>query len=277
MALNKETAIVFESEQSSLVGIIHHSHCKSERGVVIVVGGPQTRVGSHRAFVELARFLAGKGIHVLRFDYTGAGDSDGEISSFTQITCDIHAAINGFTHHIPELKTIGLWGLCDAASAISMYMGSDNRSAIVDKLILLNPWVNQPNTQAQTFLKHYYIRRLRSKAFWQKLLTGKVALLTSAKEVHSFSKQRSHTSAVNYVDNMISGLESYDGKLLVLLAENDLVGQEFNSLIAKDKRWQAVLKKNNADLVTIRNANHTFALKEWKDELNMRSLKLLQS
>ena len=40
-------------------------------GVVIVVGGPQYRVGSHRQFVLLARQLAAAGIATLRFDCRG--------------------------------------------------------------------------------------------------------------------------------------------------------------------------------------------------------------
>ena len=38
-------------------------------GVVIVVGGAQYRVGSHRQFVQMARLLAAAGYPVLRFDF----------------------------------------------------------------------------------------------------------------------------------------------------------------------------------------------------------------
>lgn len=47
-------------------------------GVVVVVGGAQYRVGSHRQFVRLARRLAAAGHPVLRFDLPGMGDSPGE-------------------------------------------------------------------------------------------------------------------------------------------------------------------------------------------------------
>ena len=51
--------------------------CAGPRGVLIVTGGPQYRAGSHRQFVLLARFLAARGMAVLRFDYRGMGDSEG--------------------------------------------------------------------------------------------------------------------------------------------------------------------------------------------------------
>ena len=39
--------------------------------VLVVVGGPQYRVGSHRQFVSLARALARQGMTTVRFDYRG--------------------------------------------------------------------------------------------------------------------------------------------------------------------------------------------------------------
>jgi alpha/beta superfamily hydrolase len=45
--------------------------------VLVIVGGPQYRAGSHRQFTLLARSLAEQGFAVLRFDYRGMGDSTG--------------------------------------------------------------------------------------------------------------------------------------------------------------------------------------------------------
>ena len=42
--------------------------------VLVVVGGPQVRAGSHRHFVQLARHLATHGHAVMRFDVRGMGD-----------------------------------------------------------------------------------------------------------------------------------------------------------------------------------------------------------
>ena len=50
-----ETALTFPCQQQSLVGILHNPEQVSTVGVVIVVGGPQYRVGSHRQFTQLAR------------------------------------------------------------------------------------------------------------------------------------------------------------------------------------------------------------------------------
>ena len=64
-------------------------------GVVIVVGGAQYRVGSHRQFVQMARLLAAAGYPVLRFDFPGMGDSPGAPVAFEDSAPHIAAAEEG--------------------------------------------------------------------------------------------------------------------------------------------------------------------------------------
>jgi alpha/beta superfamily hydrolase len=77
-----ERAFSFRCENSWLYGIASLPEQASSRGVLIVVGGPQYRVGSHRQFALLARHLAEHGVPVMRFDYRGMGDSVGDIRTF---------------------------------------------------------------------------------------------------------------------------------------------------------------------------------------------------
>src|SRR5881398_3691346 len=89
-----EQAISIECEGDALVGILHEPTSPAEVGVVVIVGGPQYRVGSHRQFVLLARTLAAAGFAVLRFDYRGMGDSSGEQRSFEAASADIGTAVD---------------------------------------------------------------------------------------------------------------------------------------------------------------------------------------
>ncbi|MEQ8659382.1 MAG: hydrolase 1, exosortase A system-associated, partial [Gammaproteobacteria bacterium] len=66
---DEEQAIAFAIDGDTAVGVLHAAAGASATGVVVIVGGPQTRVGSHRQFVLLARRLAAAGYPVLRFDY----------------------------------------------------------------------------------------------------------------------------------------------------------------------------------------------------------------
>ena len=66
----KESVLSFVCEGEPLVGILAEPDgTPAEVGVVIIVGGPQYRAGSHRQFTLLARHLAARGFAVLRFDY----------------------------------------------------------------------------------------------------------------------------------------------------------------------------------------------------------------
>jgi pimeloyl-ACP methyl ester carboxylesterase len=155
-----EQALLFECNRERLIAILHAGAASATRGIVIVVGGPQYRVGSHRQFVQLARDLAAAGTPVLRFDYRGMGDADGTHPGFEHIAPDITAAIALLQTRAPGVREIVLWGLCDAASAALMYAPGDAR---VTGLVLANPWVRTQTSEAQAYLRHYYGARVLSR------------------------------------------------------------------------------------------------------------------
>lgn len=276
-----ENAVIFKSRAKQLVGIEHVPNTvqQTNKGVVIVVGGPQTRVGSHRLFVTLARTLAKSGVTVFRFDYTGAGDSEGEVTEFTHIQADIDAAIQCFSERNPHIQSLTLWGLCDAASAILLYLKQFPTPAIkIDKLILVNPWVRQTHTQAKTYLNSYYIKRLLSKAFWAKLFSGGVNSKTALTDIHGFYQQSQSVKSddsTQYVTQMRKALESFSGPVTFVLSDNDLTADEFTVLAKTDKTWQAVLAKPTITQQVISSADHTFSNRSCKDSLISLSCKII--
>ena len=68
-----EETTVFACAGDTLMGILAKPETPADTGVIVIVGGPQYRVGSHRQFVLLSRALAAAGYAVLRFDYRGMG------------------------------------------------------------------------------------------------------------------------------------------------------------------------------------------------------------
>ena len=121
----------------------------------------------------------------MRFDYRGIGDSEGERRTFEDIDPDIRAAIDAFVHQVPSIERIVLWGLCDGASAACLYAPIDPR---ISGLVLANPWVHTEATQAETYLRHYYVRRLVEPAFWRKLFSGRFSFAESARSFQSWCK-----------------------------------------------------------------------------------------
>jgi exosortase A-associated hydrolase 1 len=176
----EERALAFGCGGDTLVGIASVPAEPCTRGVLIIVGGPQYRVGSHRQFALLARHLAAQGIAAMRFDVRGMGDSGGDERDFEGIQDDIRAALDAFVDAVPGMRDIVLWGLCDGASAAALYAPGDAR---VRGLVLLNPWVRTDDGVARTRLKHHYRDRLRDRTFWRKLARGQFDYVGSVKSM----------------------------------------------------------------------------------------------
>ena len=190
----REEAVVFDCAGESLVGVIASPERAAETGVVVVVGGPQYRAGSHRHFVQLARSLAAAGYPTLRFDCRGMGDSSGTQRSFEDLDQDVGAAIDSLLQRAPQVKRVVLWGLCDGASASLLYL---HRTADlrVAGICLLNPWVRSEVSLARTHVKHYYLQRLGQPEFWRKLLSGRVSADALAGVVRNVGLARSGGNA----------------------------------------------------------------------------------
>lgn len=273
-----EQATVFECGGDRLIGIVTATARPIETGVVIIVGGPQYRAGSHRQFTLLARQLAEQGIASFRFDYRGMGDSEGEMRNFEAIDEDIRAAIETFMAHVASVKEVVLWGLCDAASAALYYGHTDAR---VSGMVLLNPWVHSEAGAARVRLKHYYLARLLSKSFWAKLISGKIRIGETIGDLKKSTRNASnenvgHTAPTDaprhggpgYIDRMLDDLKRFSGRVQVILSGNDLTAQEFIELTSNDKRWKPVCDGVNISRMFIPGANHTFSSSNWRRQVS---------
>lgn len=269
-----------DCEGQSLVSLIHRPDQFNGRAVLLVVGGPQYRVGSHRQFMELAQALARDGYLVARFDCRGMGDSEGLFPGFESIDADISAAIEGLYSTGLSIQNLSLWGLCDAATAIGFYAGRDSR---VKQLVLLNPWVRSEASLAKTKLKHYYAKRLFEKAFWAKLFSGQLNVISSlrgltnnvvnsatssAPSVSLMSVSDGAPSARNrnrpLIEQLHQGLSVFDGKVLLLLSGRDLTAQEFDLEADTYKPMRQWLESAQVDIRRLADADHTFSRADQK-------------
>lgn len=233
-------------------------------GVVVVAGGPQYRIGSHRQFVHLARGLAACGIPCLRFDARGMGDSDGVPLGFESQDDDIACAVTALIVHAPAVEEVLLFGLCDGASAALLY-AHRQRDARVGGLVLMNPWVRSDVTHSRTQVKHYYAGRLASLAFWRKLLRGGVSIGAPVELLQSVWRARSSGRAARgapedtFVDLMARGWMSHQGLLLALLSEHDLTAREFEEAVATLPRWQGAWQRSGVTRHPLPGADHTLS------------------
>ena len=287
----EERALIFPCKDSWLYGILTLPESTVSKGVLIVVGGPQYRVGSHRQFTLLARHLAAHGVPVLRFDCRGMGDSEGDMRTFEDIEDDFCCAIDKFFEEVPTLSGLVIWGLCDAASAALFYAYRDRR---VTGLVLLNPWVRTDEGAARAYLKHYYIARVFKPEFWSKIWRGS---FNYAAAVQSFSKiigealaGRGKTAATikeatsnrscdlaPLPERMLYGLSHFPGKVLLIISGNDLTAQEFSDLAKGSREWQKLLGSPRVSRFDLPEANHTFSRREWRDQVAVWTKEWIQS
>jgi exosortase A-associated hydrolase 1 len=275
-----ERMLLFACEGERLVGVVAAPEAPGSVGVLIVVGGPQYRAGSHRQFVLLARFLAAEGVTVMRFDHRGMGDSTGEVRSFDDIGADIAAAIDAMRVACPEVRKVVVWGLCDGASAALTYWQS-TRDVRVAGMVLLNPWVRSDASLAKTHIKHYYGRHLLEAEFWKRLVSGRVdvanAMQSLARNVRSASARsvRGEGRNASFQDRMAEGLRSFPGPVLVILSGRDLTAKEFLEYMVTNPAWNGALARPNLRRCDVADADHTFSSGQGRREMESQTLSWL--
>lgn len=274
----RERALVFDCAGEQLLGILSSpadGRPASGIAVVLVVGGPQYRVGSHRQFTLLARTLAARGHHCLRFDYRGMGDSTGASRDFLQVEADIESALATLRMQVHGLRRVVLWGLCDAASAILLHLDAMGAQANVDGIVLLNPWVRSDEGLARTQVKHYYAQRLREKEFWLKLLSGKTGLRALAEFLGKLrqvliarpSQVKAQDQQLSYQQRMARALRAFPGPVLLLLSGDDFVAKEFLDHTASAPAWQGLLDRSGVERHDLVGMDHTFSRASWRDDV----------
>lgn len=266
-----ERPIVFELGGDQLIGVLTHPQSVARaRGVLIVVGGPQYRVGSHRQFVLLARRLAAEGYPTFRFDCRGMGDSSGAMRDFEHIGDDIAAGIDVFVREAPDVKEVVIWGLCDAASAAMMFATADPR---VHGLVLVNPWARSAASLAKTHLKHYYGARLLQWDFWRSVLRGQFRVGAAVRSLwSSILQSRQVQTGVGpdtqapFQIRMAQGLRRFAHPALMIFADNDLTAKEFLDYAGIAPEWIGLLGGGNVTNANVVHADHTFSTAKWRRE-----------
>lgn len=157
-------------------------------GLLMVTGGTQTRIGSHRMYERLASALAERGIACLRYDRRGVGDSGGVDPGFRGSRPDLADALACLRSAAPGVRRVHGFGLCDGATALMLFGGE----AGLDGAILVNPWLVEAAAGAPppAAIRRHYRERLLSREGWRKLLSGGVDYRKLFKGIGSIAKRQ---------------------------------------------------------------------------------------
>ena len=278
-----DSPVSFSCGNNLLQGVISEPQKSFDTAVIIVVGGPQFRVGSHRQFVLLARYLANHGVLALRFDYTGMGYSDGQPKKFYQVDQDIHVATTFIAEKFPQIQKIFLWGLCDAASAILFTAYTDPR---VDGIVIANPWVRSDASHTEAVLKNYYRDRVFSWDVWKQLLSSPSKIFNAMislsnvclKVVMNFF--RSSNSGGQSIDeitqndrqnnlavSVLTGMSRFKGPICLLLSEKDLTADEFRRVFESSDWLQDAENEKKITIHHLDGVDHTFSSVAWRAQV----------
>jgi len=135
-----ETPLFIEHQRSRMYAVWYEpaeaAAAPPERGVVFCAPFAEEAAISQRVCVDFARVLARRGWHVLRFDYRGCGESDGEFDSVTLDShmCDARAALDWFRRN--ACPRVSLGGLRLGASLAALVAAGDDE---IESLLLWEP------------------------------------------------------------------------------------------------------------------------------------------
>jgi exosortase A-associated hydrolase 1 len=234
--------------------------------VIMVTGGPQTRYGSHRLFVNLARYLCQRGISVFRFDYEGMGDSDGSFVGYKLAAPSIQVAIEYLDSVFTSRTKQMIWSLCDGVSASLGYVAEFDNP--VHGMILCNPLIHK---ELDLYRRHYYKQHFYTLDFWKRILLLNInfrksipeAIRTLCAHVAMKIKKDTIIHAYNLSETMKDGILSVilDGIIPIrfILSEEDVVAQEFKMTYLANSAIAKALQGKDVGVIMVEDADHTFS------------------
>lgn len=269
--------------------------------VLLINGGAQIRAGSHRLYQQLALDWQQAGIASLRFDFPGFGDADGQPGDFVthgRYLAQLPAQLDAY---FGRTRPLVCFGLCDGATAALLAAPALKPKA----LLLLNPWLRTPVGHASTMLKFYYLQQLKSRQFWQKLLSGQLNWRQSLQELTAFWRRRradttkstgtsteltvnqpakqvtaatapqvaANTAQADAISTALQHWQCFSGPCLLALAEPDLTAAECRQALSQ-KPWRGILQ--HAELLNLPEANHTLSRRADLQTFSAASQRFLQ-
>jgi len=295
----KMKAVQFENKNGyQLVGILHEpfSGERKKAGVILLSPGVKMRVAPHRMYLEITEKLVELGFSVLRFDFYGLGDSQGEVED--KLLADLYGRIQTGMY-VDDTVAAMDWmqaecgldkfivgGLCGGAITGLLCGIKDER---VDSLIGIGIPVTLDSTNMDRMetlstgyldrLRKGYVKKIFDPKSWFRLLTFQSDFKVMFKSLHSSRKPSNKKVEEpdecevrgNYNHLFTDGFLSFaqtSRRMLLVFGGADRLLWEFEEQFMS--RYAEKLKDYNEQYLEfhkIENANHILSLPEWKAEM----------
>lgn len=267
----KEEVVLF-GKTGSLVGIITDppevERGKNRPAVILLNAGVIHRVGPNRLYVKMARNLAAMGFVVLRFDFSGIGDSkvrDDNLPFQKSVITEAQEAIN-YLNAARGTERFVLGGICSGARISFQIACRDPR---VVAAVLINTGTYQYNTSKalKSFIKnrkntrYYWKIALFNSESWLKAIQGKVNYQGILRAVgfqlkSLFDRKKKGMSEGNNVIAEFRLLIERGVRLLLVYSEGD-PGLDFFQMILGDEIHE-LTSNGRLKVEIIKRVDHTF-------------------
>lgn len=174
----KEIPLAFKCKDKHLVGIFHLPEKKNPPVIIMCHGWGSNKLGTWQGlFVKFAREICKNGFAVLRFDFRGSGDSEGEFEEQTVETMleDLECVLNNLDRNDMDIKNIGLIGHSIGGKIAILKAAKDKR---IKCLALWSTPASQKNAMTIDFIDEVRERK--------KLLLGDSGLWINDKQLESY-------------------------------------------------------------------------------------------
>lgn len=287
------------SEGLMLHGIWHEPVEDKRKNIAILLLSPgvKMRVAPHRLYNKMADRFVRLGYSVLRFDFSGLGDSEGDIEE--ELLADLYGSIQvgryvddtvcameWVSNHCSVNRFI-LAGLCGGAITGLLTGESDPRVegllSIGIPVILDGSNVDKTRylTKGQiNDLSDGYVRRVLNPVSWLRLLTFQSDYRVIFKVLkNKFRSKSAFTQAdtgnkVEEDDNtnplfapaFFKMVESAR-KLLIIFSESDRLDYEYEEKFVRYYRDRLERSAQHFDVTTIPEANHILSMPVWQEQM----------
>ncbi len=297
---DKMIPVTFSNRENlKLFGILHEpgKNKYPDQGIIILSPGIKSRVAPHRLYVKMARKFCDLGYRVLRFDFYGLGDSEGELTE--KYTADLYrsiqqgryaddtiAAIDWMQEKF-NVKSVILSGLCGGAITGLIGTEEDNRvKALVGigiPVILDGSSMNQQAfmTSGQLgSIRESYVKKIFDYKSWIRILKCQTDFSLLAKAIANpiknklsqhltLNKSRHSDHPANFNTLFPRSFFKFtkSKKLLLIFSEADRLFWEYDEKFLKPYQNKINRTDRNVSLHLIKNANHILSFKGWQEEM----------
>lgn len=233
----------YELKEGTIRGMLHlPEHIEPTKICCFFHGFTGNKMDNHFMFVKLARTLCQQGIAVLRFDFLGTGDSDGDFKDMT-FKKEL-AQAKAVVHHVLEWEWVeSLYILGFSMGGAIAALTAAHYAEQVEKLVLLAP-AGHMSTLANRYLE----------------LPAEKILPNGNIDLNGFELGRDFIDELSEM-NLFETVERYQGPIKIIHGTND------QAVFIQTSEQYVKTYLQPVEFVKIEGADHCFTSIPWTKKM----------